>query len=105
MTFRDGQCWSGSAASRAANKERRKGRRLSSGISFRRRAARLMILRVRERIRGRTGGCWDWSRANEIGDFCHRDTEGTERKRRERKNGSPPKGSPTREGYDGKRKR
>src|SRR2546429_1479290 len=69
MTFRDGQYWNGSAASRAANRERRRERRLSSGISFRRRAARLMISRVRGRIRGRTGGCWDWSRANEIGEF------------------------------------
>src|SRR5437016_14267784 len=65
MAFRGGQCWSGSAASRAANKGRRKGRRLSNGISFRGRAVRLMILRVQERIRGRTGGCWGWNRTAE----------------------------------------
>src|SRR2546421_11183291 len=82
MAFRGGQCWSGSAASRAANKGRRKGRRLSSGISFRRRAVRLMILRVQERIRGRTGGCWDWSRANEIGEFLPQRHGGTEREGR-----------------------
>src|SRR5204863_461188 len=56
MASRDGQCWSGSAASRAANKERWKGRRLSSGRSFRRGAARLMLAGVRERIRERSRG-------------------------------------------------
>src|SRR6267143_2851219 len=60
MSFRDGRCWSGSAASKAANRERRKGRLLFSGISFRRRGELLMISRVRGRINGGIGGCWDW---------------------------------------------
>src|SRR5260370_19036588 len=62
MIFPDGRSWSGSAASRAANRVQRKGRRSFNGISSRRRAAVLMILRVRGRIKKRTGGCWGWSK-------------------------------------------
>src|ERR1700687_2635358 len=61
MTFRDGRCWSGSAASRAANREPQKGLPLFSGISFRLRAALLMTSRVRGRINGGIGGCWGWN--------------------------------------------
>src|SRR6266849_5521552 len=78
MTFQGGRYWSGSAASRAANREGRRVRRLFSGISFRRRAARLMILLVRERIRARIGGCWGcWSRvAADIQHTDHREHRG-----------------------------
>src|SRR2546429_6090830 len=91
MGFRDGQCWSGSAASRAANRERRKGRRSSSGTLFRRRAVRLMISRVRERIKKRTGGCWGWSNALELTERKNLNAEFTENgERAERTDGARP---------------
>ena len=39
-----------------------------------------MISLVQERIRRRTGGCWGWNSANEIGEFLPQRHGGTERK-------------------------
>src|SRR5712671_5932725 len=61
MIFPGGRCWSGSVASRAASRGRRKVRRLFNGISFRLRAALLMTSQVQGRINGQIGRCWDWS--------------------------------------------